>query len=272
MPNEFLDSIMPSIDTMAELKVTLAIIRRTFGWHVKKQKLTINNLVELTGLSRQSVANGITAALEHGHISREEDKVSGFVYSLVVQDLDQGESKSLTNDVLKIRLPTIYKEIKESKKKESDVLSAVLKIWNEEKLDNWTRHQALTGRAIGQVKKLVDYFGEENVEAAVRAAMNHAKKNDFYQSRQFSFANIFGNDKGVEYAEAEMNNAPEVVVGGLYRLPHKPGWVARVKEPRGSGYLCMTAQYGKVDETRQEVVLTAFEIGERIHEKQQRAG
>jgi phage replication O-like protein O len=86
-PNIYYDEIMPQIDTLAEMKVTEAIIRQTFGWHKTEDRLSLSQLQELTGLSRQSVAEGVKSALKRGYIGRRKEG-QGYVYGLRVASQD----------------------------------------------------------------------------------------------------------------------------------------------------------------------------------------
>ena len=87
IPNALLDEHMADMKE-AELKVTMAIARKTFGWHKQTDRLSITQLMDLTGLSRQGVLNGIEAGLNRGTIYREAVGQS-FAYSLVVNEVDQ---------------------------------------------------------------------------------------------------------------------------------------------------------------------------------------
>jgi len=90
-PNLFLDEHLPDMGH-AETKVVLAIIRQTFGWHKRKDRLSISRLMELTGLSNRAVIDGTQAALERGVIGREKEGDS-YCYWLVVEggeDTSQG--------------------------------------------------------------------------------------------------------------------------------------------------------------------------------------
>ena len=71
-PNSFFDEILRDIDTMAELKVTLAIIRQTIGWHRKRVCYGIAKIERLTGMARNSVIAGAQAAERRGTIRRLE--------------------------------------------------------------------------------------------------------------------------------------------------------------------------------------------------------
>src|SRR5262245_5804895 len=69
-PNALFDELMRDMKE-AELKVTLAICRQTFGWHRKEDELSLTQLSDLTGLSRQSVISGIEAGMRRGIILRK---------------------------------------------------------------------------------------------------------------------------------------------------------------------------------------------------------
>lgn len=70
-PNDLWDMLPTMHET--ELKVTLAAIRHTFGYHRKRVKLSITAMEKLTGLSRQGVLNGAEAAEERGTLTRTSD-------------------------------------------------------------------------------------------------------------------------------------------------------------------------------------------------------
>lgn len=71
------------------MKVILAIVRQTFGWHKADDRISISQLVKLTGLTRQGVINGVARALEDGFLDRQPVGQS-FTYSLkVVNEVDQ---------------------------------------------------------------------------------------------------------------------------------------------------------------------------------------
>lgn len=92
IPNELL-TLMPEMKE-AELRVTLAIARKTFGWHKREDRLSYSQLMQLTGLSRQGVVNGIEDGLARGTIHRDAAGDS-FVYSLcidAVNEIDQTET------------------------------------------------------------------------------------------------------------------------------------------------------------------------------------
>ncbi len=67
-PNILFDKIMCTLNE-SELKVFLAIIRKTFGWQKTHDRISFTQIEEMTGLSRQSISNGLYG----------QDKASGLV-------------------------------------------------------------------------------------------------------------------------------------------------------------------------------------------------
>lgn len=82
IPNALLDEHLPHMKE-AELKVTLAIARKTFGWHKQTDKISLSQLMEITGMSSQGVRNGLSAGMKRGTIERTPDG-QGFVYHLAI--------------------------------------------------------------------------------------------------------------------------------------------------------------------------------------------
>lgn len=73
----------------AELRVILAIARKTFGWHKKRDKISLTQLEEMTAMSRTSVIAGLDAAISRGLVRKtpdKKDKRGGFFYELVVEE------------------------------------------------------------------------------------------------------------------------------------------------------------------------------------------
>lgn len=94
-PNAFFDDLLPQIKSLCELKITLAIIRQTFGWRKTEDQLSVSKLEKLTGLSRKGVQDGLNLALERGSITRRA-KGQKFFYAL-----------KLCNDIARFTPPTM---------------------------------------------------------------------------------------------------------------------------------------------------------------------
>jgi hypothetical protein len=98
-PNSFFDEIMKEIDTMAELKVTLAIIRQTIGWHRKRTRFGVGKIERLTGLARNSVISGAEAAEARGTIVRIET-IGEAEWELVINDTPSTAEGSENDDAI----------------------------------------------------------------------------------------------------------------------------------------------------------------------------
>lgn len=80
-------ALMPEMGD-AELRVVMAICRATFGWHKRADVLSLSQLEQRTGLSRQGVIDGTNAAVGRGIVGRSA-KGNSYEYFLVVNDVDQ---------------------------------------------------------------------------------------------------------------------------------------------------------------------------------------
>ncbi len=98
VPNEFFDAQIAEIDSMSELKVTLAVMRQTFGYHRDSKWLTVSRLMALTGLSKPSVVDGIKRALARGTILRWEENGKNY-FSIAVKEADPRGKDSLPEPV-----------------------------------------------------------------------------------------------------------------------------------------------------------------------------
>lgn len=85
IPNLILDDLIIYMSG-AELKVTLAIARQTFGYHRERHPLTITELEQLTGLSRPAVVEAIDTGERRNLIKRERLDDGRWAYSLVINN------------------------------------------------------------------------------------------------------------------------------------------------------------------------------------------
>lgn len=89
-PNDFFDMIPDMSD--AELRVTLVMIRQTFGFHRDNFKMGINKLKAAAGLSRNGAKDGAEAAEKRGTFMRvNPDAQTEAEWHLVI---DQPETRS----------------------------------------------------------------------------------------------------------------------------------------------------------------------------------
>lgn len=130
-PNNFFDMI-PDMNE-AELRVTLVMIRNTFGWHRNDFKMGVSKLAAAAGLSRQGALDGAAAAEERGTFRRANpDTIKEAEWELVVtlQSVDPSSQLTPTLQSVDDYPPTSggqlgVKEKKESKEKpKGDLLDA----------------------------------------------------------------------------------------------------------------------------------------------------
>lgn len=107
-PNRFLDEQLAGIETLAELKVTLAVFRRTFGWGERSDSISITELERATGLGRAAVVDGTRRALARGTIARKRAGAS-FRYSVDVWFADRTSGSSLREPVASSRSEPLLK-------------------------------------------------------------------------------------------------------------------------------------------------------------------
>ena len=97
-PNPLFDLHLPEMG-MAELKVVLFACRKTFGWHKDKDKISLTQFMEGTGMSRQAVINGIRQAIGRKVLERFACD-DGFEYGLVlVNEVDYPPKGEVVNEV-----------------------------------------------------------------------------------------------------------------------------------------------------------------------------
>jgi len=85
-PNDLFDEFMPILGD-AELRVILAIVRQTTGYHRTITKFSISKIMKMTGLSHNGVTAGARDAEEDGFIRRlNPDDIQSAEWELVIND------------------------------------------------------------------------------------------------------------------------------------------------------------------------------------------
>lgn len=94
IPNAILDR-MDELGN-AELRMLLAIVRRTAGWQKECDVISLTQLEQMTGIARPHVITALNGLLERGWVAREKAKRNGFCYRLVTlsNQLPKGTSNS----------------------------------------------------------------------------------------------------------------------------------------------------------------------------------
>ncbi len=91
-PNDLVDHWLPLLGE-AEIKVLLLIIRKTFGWHKQRDRISLSQMQEFTGLNRTNASKAIQSLTDKGIVLKEIEGILGtekVYYSLIIQELNTG--------------------------------------------------------------------------------------------------------------------------------------------------------------------------------------
>ena len=97
MPNDLVDQWIKDL-TGLEVKILLVIIRKTFGWHKTRDRISLSQFEKLTGGSRDKISESLQSLIEKGAISKEIEGSLGtekIFYSLRVHE---EEIKEITQE------------------------------------------------------------------------------------------------------------------------------------------------------------------------------
>lgn len=191
-PNILFDDLMADMKE-GELRVALAIIRKTFGWHKDREVISLSQLEKMTGMSRQGVLNGIDDLIERGLVKRQKAG-RGYSYELIVNEVDQStkltnkESTNLTSDS-QLSRPKIVNEVDTQKKEEKKTIKESGKEKAADAADDDTSLRAgviklyddnigsLTPIVGQELHDLMDEYGEMAVKEAIEwAVKTNARK------------------------------------------------------------------------------------------------
>jgi len=119
--NDIIDKWMAELNG-SDIKVLLAIARKTIGWHKETDQISLSQLEELTGSARQTILDAIDRLGNRGLINVDRSsRINEFeinynsLKNRPVQKLDQEESNNKTEDGLKTRHTKESKETKQKK-------------------------------------------------------------------------------------------------------------------------------------------------------------
>ena len=85
IPNEYFDVIMQELNGSENL-VFLAIMRKTFGWKKKKDRISYSQIMEMTGISSRSTISNAIKKLTEMELIESESKKNGITYSVSVSE------------------------------------------------------------------------------------------------------------------------------------------------------------------------------------------
>ena len=88
-PNALFDDWLPLLG-MAELKVLMVIMRKTFGWHKIRDRISLSQLETITGLERRHISKAVKGLQEKGLILKivegEKGTQNTFYELIVIED------------------------------------------------------------------------------------------------------------------------------------------------------------------------------------------
>lgn len=244
IPNLLLEDLMMHMSE-AELKVTLAISRQTFGYHRERIKLSLTALQELTGLSRPTVVKGINEGMERGTITRQAHTDGSYVYALsingetqlpskdslpvnksnhqgskhslpkVVKNVDQPSKESLPEPVNNLyqNTPTLKKDIKErttkkvKEKPRARTRSGFVHPNTKPILDAYVEALGYEPGNYGQESSAAKQLAKQGVEPIdVTAAYAYLKAQPFWQTKHLSLQTLVKEIPALK--QAHLNGVP----------------------------------------------------------------
>ena len=135
VPNEIIDEHLKDL-TGAELKILLAITRKTIGWHKDTDWISNQQMMEITGLSRPTVTETVNKLINKGLVIKTKDGHLGqerIWYTLNLEEegkkATRGGQESYGEGVNK--LPHKINTTKETTQKKKDLVSKqILEFFN----------------------------------------------------------------------------------------------------------------------------------------------
>lgn len=220
VPNSLFDEIMGDMGE-SELKVVLAIIRKTKGWNKTHDRISVSQLEKLTKLSRRAVFYGIERAIQRGIIEKEKTP-KGNIYGLVqnmhpqdeevVQNMHQTSAKYAPqlvqnmhpqnkdlNTTKQNKKPSLSEKTKNqaSTIKEQDYFNACFELYKQHKRPEWVNHKGLNKTDKNNLRKLREYVGGSPADAitAFEAAIKQLAQTEWTHGKNLTLVNLASNDK-----------------------------------------------------------------------------
>jgi phage replication O-like protein O len=203
IPNVYFDEIMTKLNGSENL-VFLAIMRKTFGWQKKRDRISYSQLMEITGLAKSTVSDALKSLLEMKFIVSEKDG-QNIRYSVVVDDEtgtkiepvvkpNRYENRTITGtkiEPLEEKTGTKIEHTKESninKLTKENIYIAI-----ESEYEKVFKEIFPTGKLIidyartrKRIKEVVQILTQEDIIMAI----NKAKKDDFILQSGFALSTI----------------------------------------------------------------------------------
>ena len=98
IPNDIIEA-MPKLGN-AELRVLLAIARKTYGWQKECDVISVSQLAKMTGLTSRNTQNAVVTLLEKGLITRELANKQSYCYTLQTVSLGDMVENRIPSDTI----------------------------------------------------------------------------------------------------------------------------------------------------------------------------
>jgi len=210
LPNDLVDHWLPLLKE-GELKVLLVIIRKTFGWHKQRDRLSLSQLEKITGLSRRSIIDSVNSLIQKGLIQKETIGNLGSeqtYYWLVIDDTE--ECKNYTPPSVDHTPPPVQnlhpqkKSLKSlSKDKEREASPSPSKILN--------KHGQFVSLTIEEYDKLCLDHTKKKIDDFIDRMNDHcAAKGTKYKDYAAALRNWIRNEK--EMPKKPLNDFKEQIM------------------------------------------------------------
>jgi phage replication O-like protein O len=100
IPNDLLDA-MDRLGN-AELRVALAIARKTYGWQKECDRISVSQIVDMTGLTSRNTQKAITSLLKKDLIERTPAGKQAYCYSLKTISLGDTDQNHIPSDPISL--------------------------------------------------------------------------------------------------------------------------------------------------------------------------
>jgi len=166
-PNEILDKWM-SILSGPEFKVISCICRKTFGWSKSKDKISLSQIIEMTGLSRQGALNAISKLEKHDIIICNHGQGKTNEYCIKIDTpVYPVDHTSLPSRPVPVYPVDTQKKLKETSQ---NIINTLSQKWNN--LSHLRHHKPTTAERRIK-KKHIDEINDCGIEVVFQAFENY---------------------------------------------------------------------------------------------------
>ncbi len=228
IPNEFLDNIMPTLSG-AENVVFLVIMRKTFGWHKKKDKISYSQIREGSGISSNTtIQTALKKLQEKGLIFIVKEK-KGITYEVNITETVNEENEDLYKNCKDTFTETVNikdKTFTESvNTKESNINKLSKEIYEEieKAYESCFFEVKPSGKLLidyPRIRKRIKELLERITKDEIISVIQNAKSDDWIKDNGFQFSTILSdfqvskllngkNSKGTPIPKQSLKDAPK---------------------------------------------------------------